>query len=40
MLVFSADLKEVEEVCCGGVDGDEIFVWGGEGGGEGGDGEV
>lgn len=30
MLVFTTDLEEVEEVCCGCVDGDEVFVglWG------------
>lgn len=27
MLVFPADLQEVEEVGTGGVDGDEIFGW-------------
>ena len=27
VLVFAADLEEVEEVGCGGVDGDEVFVW-------------
>lgn len=26
MLVFAADLEEVEEVGCGCVDGDEVFV--------------
>lgn len=26
MLVFAADLEEVEEVGCGGVDGDYVFV--------------
>lgn len=40
MLVFAADLEEVEEVRCAGVDGDEVLGWGGGGGGEGGDGEV
>ena len=40
MLVFSADLEEVEEVGCGGMDGDEVFVWLGRRGGEFGDGEV
>jgi hypothetical protein len=34
VLVFAADLEEVEEVCGGGVDGDEVFggfgSWGGE----------
>jgi len=40
MLVFAADLEEVEEVCCGGVDGDEVLGWGGGGGREGGHGEV
>lgn len=27
MLVFAADLEEVEEVGRGRVDGDEVFVW-------------
>lgn len=27
MLVFAADLEEVEEVGCGSVDGDEVFGW-------------
>jgi hypothetical protein len=27
MLIFAADLEQVEEVCGGGVDGDEVFVW-------------
>ena len=40
VLVFAADLEEVEEVGCGCVDGDEVFVWRGRGCGEGGDGEV
>ena len=40
MLVFSADLEQVEEVGGGGVDGDEVACWGGGKGGEGGDGEV
>ena len=33
MLVFAPDLEQVEEVCGGGVDGDEVFVgfWGGRG---------
>ena len=35
MLVFAADLEEVEEVCCGGVDGDGVLVCGGVGFGEG-----
>jgi hypothetical protein len=26
ILVFSPDLEKVEEVCCGGVDCDEVFV--------------
>lgn len=26
VLVFAADLEQVEEVGCGGVDGDEVFV--------------
>lgn len=34
MLVFTPDLEQVEEVCCRGVDGDEVFGgfwgWGGE----------
>lgn len=40
MLVFPADLEEVEEVGCGGVDGDEVLGWGRRGIGEGTDGEV
>lgn len=36
MLVFAADLEEVEEVCCRGVDGDEVLVLGGRWIGEGG----
>lgn len=39
MLVFTADLEEIEEVGCSGVDGDEVLVWRGLGRGEGGDGE-
>lgn len=31
MLVFAGDLQEIEEVCCGGVDGDEVL--GGRGNG-------
>jgi hypothetical protein len=27
MLVFALDLKDVEEVCSGGVNLDEVFVW-------------
>ena len=34
MLVFAADLEEVEEVGATGVDLDKIFVWMGGGGGE------
>lgn len=26
MLVLAADLEEVEEVCCSGMNGDEVFV--------------
>jgi hypothetical protein len=26
MLVFPTDLKKVEEVCCGGVDGNQVFA--------------
>jgi hypothetical protein len=37
VLVFAADLEEVEEVGCGGVDGYEVLVFGGRGVGEGGD---
>lgn len=40
MLVFAADLEEIKEVGCGGVDSDEVLVRGGFWGGEGGDGEV
>lgn len=40
MLVFAADLEQVEEVGCGGVDGDEVFVWGGGRVGDGGYGQV
>ena len=39
MLVFAADLEEIEEIGCGGVDGDKVLVRGRFGGGEGGDGE-
>lgn len=39
VLVFSLDLEEVEEVGCGGVDGDLIEGWGGGGGGVGCDGQ-
>lgn len=35
MLVLAADLEQVEEVCCRGVDGDEVFVWVGGRRGEG-----
>lgn len=38
-MVFAADLEEVEEVGCRGVDGDCVLVGGGGGVGEGGDGE-
>lgn len=27
MLIFSADLKKVEEICGRGFNGNEIFVW-------------
>lgn len=27
MLVFPSNLEEVEEVCCRGVDGDEVLIW-------------
>ncbi len=40
MLIFTADLEEVEEVCGGCVDPDEVLVCGGCGVGEGSDGEV
>ncbi len=39
MLVFTADLEEIEEVGCGGVDGDEVLIWRGFGGGQSGDSE-
>jgi hypothetical protein len=39
VLVFPLDLEEVEEVGCGGVDGDLVEVGGGGGGGVGCDGE-
>lgn len=39
MLVFSADLEEVEEVCGAGFDGDEVLVCCGDGVGDGGDAE-
>lgn len=39
MLVFPLDLEEVEEVGCGGVNGDLVEVGGGRGGGVCGDGE-
>lgn len=33
VLVFALDLEQVEKVCAGGVDFDEIVIWrGGEGG--------
>lgn len=38
-MVFAADLKEVEEVGRGGMDGDEVFGGSGIGGWETGDGE-
>lgn len=31
VLVFALDLEDVEEVCAGGVDFDEVFVWAGGG---------
>jgi hypothetical protein len=34
VLVFALDLQQVEEVCAGGVDFDEVFVWCGRGGWE------
>ena len=37
MLVFALELKDVEEVEGGGVDGDEVLRRGGSWGGEGGD---
>ena len=40
MLVFAADLEEVEEIGAAGVDADQIFVWAWGGGGEGGDEKV
>ena len=40
MLVFAADLEEVEEIGCGGVDGDEVLVFEGGWIGEGGYGEI
>lgn len=40
MLIFAADLEGVVEVCCGGVDVDEVFVWFWGGIGEVGYGEV
>lgn len=40
MLVLAADLEEVEEVCSGGVDGDEVLVFFGNWVGELGDGQV
>lgn len=39
MLVFTADLEEIEEIGCSGMDGDEILVWRGFGGWEVGYGE-
>lgn len=39
VLVFPLDLEEVEEVGCGGVDGDLVEGWGGAGGGVGCNGE-
>jgi len=35
MLILAADLEEVEEVCGGCVDGDEVLVWFWDGVGEG-----
>ena len=40
VLVFAADLEQVEEVGGGGVDGEEVLCWRGRRGGEGGDQEV
>lgn len=40
VLVFAPDLEEVEEVGCRSVDGDEVLVGAGDGGGEGSYGEV
>lgn len=40
MLIFAADLEEVEEVCCSCMDGYQVFVRSGVGIGDGGDGEV
>lgn len=39
MLVLAPDLKQVEEVGRGGMDGDEVFGGSGIGGWEAGDGE-
>lgn len=40
MLIFAADLEEVEEVCCGAVDADGVLVGVGDWIGEVGYGEV
>ena len=34
VLVFSLDLEDVEEICGGGMDLDEVLVWLGDGVGE------
>jgi hypothetical protein len=34
VLVFPGDLEEVEEVCCGGMDANEVLVFRGDGIGE------
>ena len=34
VLVFAADLEEVEEVCAAGVHGDGVLLWTGLGGGD------
>jgi len=40
MLVSPTDLKKVEEIGCGGVDGNEVFGGSGSRGWEAGDGEL
>ena len=40
VLVFAADLKQVEEVGGASADGDEVLIGGGSGVGNGSDGEV
>lgn len=40
MLIFAADLKEVEEVGGSCVDGDEVLIWLGSGVWEGADSEI